>query len=696
MKFTVLIVFYFTCTCLFGQNDDVFTHSAAIVDTLDVPRVNESFIIDIRIQEGKSANEKLKYVERHTATTDSLGWYSVKVGSGITSDIYNVLSDIDWSLEKKYLLVKVSEPDGKMVSTSITEIVDSPRVNFARNIENRALLTLNCITNLDALRDFSPLENGAVVCVKGHTAVLDGGEGFFYFISDLQVMDDDGIIIKPKQIDQDRPGRWVRHINGPINVNYYGARGGPNANSVSDRIQRAIDYAANNRYNDWNPNRGGSDITKGNTVFIPTGDYVLDKALIIKDGVALIGEGYNTFLSAKSNSSIDYLIKMDAGRIICRIEKLVLNGNSRYADTGGIHLEGRRGPNGIIGGASRSTFKDLEIINFNGHGIFLEAQNTAEGALAIDHQFNIFQNIQIRRMDSSKSSLYIKGACTENVFIECAFEGDRDMQPTLGANVFMDNINGRSVGLSFINCGFGLAEYGMLMKGAQNITLDTCWFENIFTAIRAEESVNINVLGSRFANACGYGSEPPNGIFEPGGHCVIAQSSSINVEKSYVTISSLTHDEAFEPNFIFGQETLVDSTYYLNTNTISVRDNQFRDPRLSKTAGIVKNIPVSGRSVILNGSTNVAANFNGNSVLKKLESTAGGGEYITLEIIKSRGKGEIKIKDWQGNGRRGNIDLNGVAQIKLRHGQKVTFLKVDPPKANNGNKAMYYLTSISE
>jgi hypothetical protein len=694
MKFIALFLLYFTCPFFFGQTNDAFSHSAVIVDSLGVPRANESFVVEIRIQEGKTANDELKYAERHTTITDSLGWYSVKVGNGVTSDLFNVLSEIDWSKEKKYLYVKVSEPEGRTVSWSITQILESPRITFANSIENKALLTLNCITNLKGLREFAVPANGTVICVKGHTKIRDGGEGFFYFMADLKVMDDDGIIIKPKEIDQDRPGRWVRQVNGPINVNYYGATGGPTSTNVADKIQRAINYAASNKYNDWNPQRGGSDITKGNTVFIPTGDYVLDKALVIKDGVALIGEGFNTFLSAKSHSDIDYILKMDAGRIICRIEKLVLNGNSRYADAGGIHFEGRRGPNGIIGGASRSTFKDLEIINFSRHGIFLEAQNVTEGALAIDHQFNVFQNIQIRRMSASKSSLYIKGACTENVFIECAFEGDRDMQPTLGANVLMDNIKGRSVGLSFINCGFGLAEYGMFMKGAENITLDTCWFENIFTAIRAEDSKNINLIGSRFANACGYGSEPPNDRYEPGGHCVIAQNSSINIEKSYVTISSLAEEEAFESNFIYGQETLIDSTSYVNTNTINSRDNHFRDPRLSKTTGIVKRIPVSGRAIILDASTNVAANFDGTSVLKRMESTASGGQYITLQIFKPQGNGIIKIKDWQGNGRKGNIALDGLAQLKLRHGQTVTFLKVDPPISNNNKEPIYYLTSV--
>jgi len=108
------------------------------------------------------------------------------------------------------------------------------------------------------------------------------------------------------------------------------------------------------------------------------------------------------------------------------------------------------------------------------------------------------------------------------------------------------------------------------------------------------------------------------------------------------------------------------------------------DPRISRTIGIVQSLPVETRAINLNGRTNVAANFGNNTVLRKIESTVSGGEQVTMEINKQSRKGTIKIKDWDGVRRKGNISLNGQKQLVLKNGQKVTFLKVDAPLSDNG------------
>lgn len=695
MRFSTILLFFFTIPFLFAQTNDAFVYHSQLVDANGLSRANEKFSVEVKIQEGLLPNRNVNYAETYTIKTDSIGWYSLKIGSGKVTTLNRRISDVNWDQGNKFLNVIVRDTLGNYISRGISKIMNSPNISFAKNIENRALLTLGCLTNLEALRKFTVPSDGEMICVKGHSEIRDGGEGFFYYKAEMLEDDDDGIIIRPKGIYYDKPGRWVRHLDGPINVNYYGAIGSHNSDSASEKIQRAIDFAANNKYNDWNKVHGRNDITKGNTVYFPNGNYIIDKALILKDGVTLRGEGYNTFLTAKSNSGLDYIIKMEEGRVICHMEKFVLIGNSRNTDAGGIYLQARFDPSDGLGGMSRSTFKNIEIIDIDGHGLVLEAQNIGGRITSIDNQFNVFENIQIRRNNHTKNSLLLKGSATENVFIECVFEGDRDMQPTLGANVLLDNVNGRSAGLSFINCGFGLAEYGIFMKGAENITLDSCWFENIFTSVRTESSKSINVLGCRFANACGYGSEPPNDVFVPNGQCISCEDSSINIEKNYVLISSLNHPEAFEPNFIYARNTLVDSTDLVNKNIIKSRENSFRDARLSKTFGIVRSLPVSGRTITLDGSNNVAADFDRNTVLRRIESTASGGEQITLKINKLSGSGVVKIKDWEGIRRKGNISLNGAKQLKLTHGQEVTFLKVDSPLSNNGEEAIYHLISIS-
>ena len=702
MKYFAFPLLLLVSISVFGQSNDAFTHRATLIGADGKPFSMKTYEAEVNILEDLVSPDVVTYAETHSIKTDSLGWYAIKIGSGKVVSINNKFSDIDWSSGSKFLNVKVVDSTGVTVANGITEILTSPQVLLSKSMESRALLTWDCLSNLDALRNFPVPEDGEVICIKGHTSVRDGGEGFFTFRSDLMEDDNDGIVIRPKSIYSDKPGRWIRNMDGPINVQYFGVVSGSTTDQTAEKIQRAIDYAANNKWDDHNNKNERSQVTKYNTVFFPNGNYVLDKSLVIKDGIALRGEGFNTFLSASRQSDLDYILKMDKGRIICHVEKMVLNGGSV---AGGIFLEARFDPEDGLGGISRSTFRDIEILNIGRHGLVLEAENLGHGVLAVDNQFNVFENIHIRRKNKSAefNSMLIRGAATQNVFIECIFEGDRANQPTMAPSVLLENIVnedgkilGRSAGLSFVNCGFGLAHYGIVMRGSENITLDTCWFENVHTSITTESAIGINVLACRFANACGYGSQPPNGVFIPNGHCIVSENSSMNVEKNFVLISNINETRAYDSRFILGRETIEDSINIGNTNTISVRDNHFRDDRLSRTEGVLRSIPVESRTLRLDGNNQVAADFNRKSVLRYLQSNLGGGEKVELLIDRPNGNGQVKLKDWDGNSRKGNISLNGEKQIVLNHGQRVTFIKVDAPLSNNGIDPIYVLLSVAE
>lgn len=693
------LLFGFVAT---AQSVEAFNFSSQIIDQDEKTRGLESFKVEVDIRKMNQLAGEIDYAEAHEVTTDSTGWFSVRIGSGTVRSIDKQLSDIDWSDSEKYLHVAIIDSTGNLVSTSITQVLTSPNVPFVKNMEDQALITLNCLSSLEALRNFSDPKEGDVICVKGHSRIRDGGEGFFTFRSNLMEDDNDGIIIRPNAIYFDKPGRWIRNMDGPINVQYFGVVSGSTTDATSEKIQRAIDYAANNKWDDHKKENDRSQFTKSNTVFFPNGNYVLDKPLVIKDGVSLQGEGFNTFLSASRQSSIDYILKMDKGRIICHVQKMVLNGGSV---AGGIFLEARFDPEDGLGGISRSTFRDIEILNIGRHGLVLQAENPGHGVLAIDNQFNVFENIHIRRKNKSAefNSMLIRGAATQNIFTECIFEGDRANQPTMAPSVLLEKIIdeegkvlGRSAGLSFINCGFGLTHYGIVMKGAENITLDTCWFENVHTSVTTNSSIGINILGCRFANACGYGSQPPDKIFIPNGHCIASEDSSINVERNFVLISNVNETRAFDSKFIVGRETIQDSINLGNTNTISVRDNHFRDERLSRTEGVLRSIPVESRTIRLEGNNQVAADFNRKSVLRFLKSHLSGGEKVELLVEKPNGNGQIKLKDWDGNPRKGNLSLNGEKQLIVNHGQKVTFIKVDSPLSNNGIDPIYVLLSITD
>ncbi|MEM7086679.1 MAG: glycosyl hydrolase family 28-related protein [Bacteroidota bacterium] len=691
MKYVISLLFLITFSLGMAQNSDAFLYRSAVLDSTGQARSNENFEVEIRVQQGKIANEKLNYTERHSVLTDSLGWYSIKVGAGTTVDTHNILSDVDWSQSEKYLHVRVLELQGKVISSAITEIVESPGLSLAKNIESRALLTLDCLTNLEALRKFDVLENDAVFCVKGHTTVRDGGEGFFYYNATLIADDDDGIIIKPKNIDQDRPGRWVRHLDGHINVNYYGIKAGSKNRGryTSETIQRAIDFAAANTA--YSQTYYGA----GNTVFFPSGEYIIDGSLRLPSGVRILGEE-STLLTAKKDANFDYFFTMEAGKVFISMENLRINGNL-VADIGGIYLKSRPGKDGT-GGLWQSRFKNINIVNILGHGIFLEGNDSMgiNGPISYKtpNQMTVFENVRITRMNDSKNSLRMIQYQGQMTFINCLFLGKRD-RSSLGTNVYLANPGGNVV--SFINCTIQESVYGFKLINSSNITIENCWFENLYCSVDVTGGRSINILDSRFSNAAGYGSEGFTGPVNlpediPNGSCISSEDSTVNIERNYVKVTDPDSPEAQKSTFIFGRPS---TTTFTNNNNIVSRDNSFMDPRISRTVGIVQTVPVQTRTIILDGRTNVAADFERNSVLRKIESTVSGGQQITLKIQKTSGSGTVKIKDWEGVRRKGNISLNGERQLVLNHGQEVTFLKVDAPLSNNGDEAIYKLVSVA-
>lgn len=691
MKILVSFLLFFIVSVGLSQTTDAFVYRAAVLDSAGQGRSNENFEVAIRIQDGATPNEKLQYSERHLVETDDLGWYQVKIGSGETADMYNILSDVDWNTSKKNLYIIVKELDGRVVSNSITEIVDSPTLSFATNVESKALLTLDCLTNLNALRELEAPANGDMVCIKGHTFVRDGGEGFFYYNATLIKPDDNGIFIKPKNVDEDNPGRWVRHLDGYINVNYFGISAGRKnrGNYTSKTIQSVIDFAASNK------SFSQTNFIAGNTVFFPSGEYVIDGSLIVKTGVKILGEE-NTLLTASKNATFDYFFKMDAGKVIISIENLRINGNGED-NVGGIYFKSRDGNDGT-GGLWQSRFKNINIVNVQGHGIHLEGSDTfginGPRDYSIPNQLSVFENVRVTRVNDNANSLRMTQYQGQMTFINCLFLGKRD-RSLLGTNVFISQPGGHVV--SFINCTIQESVYGFKMEGASNVTIDNCWFENLYSSVEVKNCSNIRLVNNRFSNAAGYGSEGftgpvnlPEGI--ENSSVITSENSSISVELSLVRVTDVNAPEAHKSTFIYGRP---NSESLQNTNKISTRDNEFADARLSRTIGIVQTIPVNIRTINVDGRNKVAANFDNNKVLRKIESTVGGGEQITLTILKPIGNGTVKIKDWEGKRRKGNISLNGETQITLSHGQKVTFLKVDAPLSNNGDEAIYKLISVS-
>ncbi|MEM7185101.1 MAG: glycosyl hydrolase family 28-related protein [Bacteroidota bacterium] len=688
----LLVVSILFTGILAAQTQDAFTHRAKIIQDGSIPEMGSSFVVSVEIQ-GEAATD-LWYSEQHDVVTDEEGWYSIKIGSGVTSSPVT-LNDIDWTAGKLFLAIEVTDAFGNAVSESVNELLEIPAIAMTSSIESRSLITLACLEDLEELRAFQVPEHGDMICIKGHTSPRDGGEGFFYFLAEYTAADDDGIIIKPNELDSSQPGRWVRKLDGFININYYGLTAGRSTDGVDNylKIQRAVDFAANNRRNDHRRAKG--EIAKGNTVFFPNGEYIMDGSVKLYNGVALLGEE-NTMLTARRNASFDYFFTIGGGRVTISMKDMWLNGN-KVGSIGGMFFKAQPGPDGT-GGLWQSRFVNLNIINFMGHGIHLEGSDTmgllGENNYKLPNQFNVFENVRITRVTDESNSLRMTMYQGQHTFINCLFMGKRD-RTSLGTNVFISNSGGNVV--TFLNCTVQESIHGIEMENSSSITIDNCWFENLYNAVDVTGGRSINILNSRFANSAGYGSERHTGpdVLPQGigpATVVAAENSSVNVERSFVLVTNPNEPEVADSFFIVGRNNIGNG---LNTNNITTRANNFADDRLSRTFGLVPGIDVSLRTIILNGRSNVMAVFDGTTVLRFIESTVSGGEQISLTIRKDEGRGIVKIKDWKENRRKGNISLDGRDQIELADGQTVTFMKVDPPVAENGDEPLYKLVSIS-
>lgn len=75
--------------------------------------------------------------------------------------------------------------------------------------------------------------DGTGVFVAGSASVGSGGEGVYYYDTGSLDVDDEGIVLKPDQIDGGDPGRWIRSYTGPIDARWFGATGDGNTDDYA-------------------------------------------------------------------------------------------------------------------------------------------------------------------------------------------------------------------------------------------------------------------------------------------------------------------------------------------------------------------------------------------------------------------------------------------------------------------------------
>lgn len=668
MKKLITVISLFITVVSFSQVPELISYRAIALDGSGSVLSNTHIKVKISILNNAMS---AIFVESHDINpTDINGAYNLQIGAS-SVPLSGVFNTIDWGNSSKHLKVEI-DPTGTggsyPVLVGTTQLLSVPYALMAKNVMNVPANGVATINNVSDLKNYLDYTDEKVVFVKGYYTPGDGGEGFFIYKQAEALPDNEGVIIIPNPAPVSGNGRWVRQYSGYINVNYFGVKRNYTF-PTSDKIQKIIDFASlNNLYNTR------SDMT----IYFPNGEYFIDKPLVLKDRVKILG-GPATLFTPFNGSSYDYMIKIGSGPIVnCEINNLLINLNNT-PNMGGIHFKGIGTP---TGGIWSSNFKNITIKKLKGNGIYLEG---GRGSEELPNQFLVFENVTVERSDENFNSLKMTGQNAQITFLNCTFDGIK----TRGANVLISKKDPTDLApavVSFINCTIQSSLYGVVTDEANSITFDNCWFEDLDYSFDIKNSKNINILNNRFANAAGFGSEPSLITLatfpdpQPRGICISVSNSFVNVENSYVTVTDPNSTAAHNEFFILGFGT---------NNVINAKNNSFADIRLSDTFGIMQIITtINSNKIDLSGKKLIFISTSG--TINRIDSTVSAGE--TIFIRANIGSITFSPMDILGKMNK-NIYLNGRASLILTQGQGATFIKIDNQVGDE--KATYQLVSIA-
>jgi hypothetical protein len=713
MRKIITLLFVLWITAMNAQAPQKMSHRGTAYNSSGAILANTTVAIRVRILNGSSSGTII-YEERHgNKLTNAQGQYSLEIGGGTI--ILGTLAAVDWGSGSKYLEIAIDPANGTSYGIpGSNQLMSVPYAFYAQKVDSQASgAPVVSVNSLNDLRnsDFHT-KNIITVYVKYHTSVGDGGGGFFNWNGNtpnvvpgssppdtVTYADDDGVIINPTS-NSGQNGRWLRKMEGYVDVRYYGCLG-HSQSSDGTKIQKAIDFAARNVGNNF--------YTKGNVVFLHNGSYSCTK-LVLKKGVTLKGESKeNTSIGTPANDPNPYLVEMAPGIVEgIAIEDL----NFISLDTDPSHIKGcfnfkaTLGTDGA-GGLWNSRLKNLKIMRFTGTALNFEG-----GAdFKLPNQFITLENVEAEGIANIRTEtnpfiippvLRLAGLNGQFVFTNCRFDGGTylfntgNSEPAYqvsGINVYIGSVSADYHGsdiffspsvITFNTSTIQTGEIGFYIQSGTNIHINNCWFENFERAIVVKgdsceggilpegcvKSKGIDIIGNLFLYSAGrYGHLPDN------------TGKVIAVENAMVTIAN---------NYVI-DPTTTEQTYFVSTDGadvlgINLSNNYFDTPKLGKTYGVLQERSVG--SITINSATVNGLKTQYNKIIfvknatestvenvYRIESNIGANEEISIRAE----KGSLIFNAFNSvTGTPGyNLYLGEKPTLTLNQGQIARFIKLD-------------------
>ena len=290
------------------------------------------------------------------------------------------------------------------------------------------------------------------------------------------------------------PRRPLRELlsDHAVSVRDFGALGDGRTDDT-EAIQRTIDAVSREQ---------------SGAVFVPPGRYRI-RSLTMRHGVAIQGVGAKASMLEALPSDAPALISLDDGPVQfadLRALRLV-GGRAGQAINPGqwaVHYEARpidEPP--FHGGAWFTSFDTVYVTDFD-NGLWFEAG--ASGYL-LPHQFNRLNNVIVTiNATPAGRALLCHGQCNQFDYTACVFDR-RSWSEGINIELGSGMPDANTPKLHHLNLVTAQrATTALAIRGAHNVTVENCWFENLHQAIDASgEAEGLLITRCRFANAAGDG-----------------------------------------------------------------------------------------------------------------------------------------------------------------------------------------------
>ena len=267
-------------------------------------------------------------------------------------------------------------------------------------------------------------------------------------------------------------------------------------------------------------------------VVIPAGEYLV-RSIVMRSRVKLKGLGRgSTRLRAVPGYTGSFIVLGEGPIIHAAIEGMTLVGGTPAVATNpsqwAIDLEAKAVARSTPphGGLWWSFIQDVQIIGFS-RGVRLQG-GAIPGNYMLPHQFLSFRDFVVfLSKDATGPALKLSGQIAQLAFEQCHFDHSGGIGDLTLIEIGRVGDSSASTGpepslVRFNVCTFQNVRQAAAMVESQNISFDSCWFEQLSGGIKVGmNNVGIAIANCRFANA---GSEQPAIEFMGNSHGTVSSN----------------------------------------------------------------------------------------------------------------------------------------------------------------------------